>query len=98
MVTTNTGSVKKVQFYAVLALLMCGSMASAADLQIPIDKIQQQLAEKADEAVSRKIEECREEERSEESRQSRYPVRIAGSESLGGGIAGMYVGAQTPAR
>ena len=97
MVTTNTGRVKKVQFYAALALLLCGSAASAAELEIPIADVQQQLAEKVDAAVSRKLRDCRQEERTEKGSQPHYPVRIAGERSLSGGIAGMYAGIETPA-
>ncbi len=94
MLTPNTGSVKKVQFYAVLALALCSMSAGAAELAIPMDKVQQQLAEKAEQSFSRKLEECREKERKEGHNAPRYPVRIAEQESPVKGVPGVFAGAQ----
>jgi len=77
----TAGSLKKVQFYVALALVLGAMPAAAAELQLPLTEMQQQLSEKIDEAFSRKLEECRE-KAGEERSGPRYPVRIAGQEVL----------------
>lgn len=75
----TAGSLKKVQFYAGLALLLGAMQAGATELKLPLAEVQQQLIEKTDEAFSRKLEECREKD-TEERGNRHYPVRIAGQE------------------
>lgn len=81
MLTPDAGSVKKVQFYAVAALMLCGLQAGAAELSVPIEEVQQQLTLKAEESFSRALEECergkQRSEGAEEPAGPRYPVRIA---------------------
>lgn len=72
----TAGTIKKVQFYAALALLLGALQAEASELVVPLAEVQQQLAEKVDEAFSRKLEECREKERRERN-YPRFPVRLA---------------------
>lgn len=90
----TAGTMKKVQFYAALALLLGGLQAEAAEFAVPLEEVQQQLSEKIDEAFSRKLEECREKEREKRS-YPRFPVRLADESS--GGNPVRFSGAQLTA-
>ncbi|MFI2809693.1 MULTISPECIES: hypothetical protein [Microbulbifer] len=84
---------KKVKFYVALVAFLAAAPAmstpvvSAESLELPIAKVQQELAEKAEQAVSDKLRECREREAREEEREVRYPVRIAGPSLTGSPLA-----------
>ncbi|WP_250461040.1 hypothetical protein [Microbulbifer litoralis] len=85
---------KKVQFCLAVALVASALQAGAAELSIPIDEVQQQLARKAEENFSRKLDECRDDrepESGDERSGPRYPVRIAASEPASG-LSGLYAG------
>lgn len=92
MVTPNTGSWKKVHFCVATALILCSLGARAAELSIPMDKVQQQLADKAEQLVSRKLVECREQEKGRKA--PRYPVRIAQEQEPVQGIPLVFGGAE----
>lgn len=100
MVTPNTGSVKKVQFYAAVAILACSFQAGAAELAIPMAEMQQDLAKKTEQVFSRKLQECQGEARLKKQEQDspRYPVRIADKKPARGGQPTPIVGGQLVAR
>lgn len=100
MVTPKTGSVKKVQFYAAVAILACSFQAGAAELAIPMAEVQQELARKTEQAFARKLQECQGDMRSKKQEQDspRYPVRIADKKPVRGGLPTPVVGVQLVAR
>ncbi|WP_091511273.1 hypothetical protein [Microbulbifer yueqingensis] len=85
---------KKVKFYVVLVAFLGAAPAMAAEIDLPIAKVQQELSEKAEQAVAQKLRECKQEVR-EDGDVPRYPVRIAEMHhSIGGPIvAGMSAAA-----
>ncbi|WP_237057036.1 hypothetical protein [Microbulbifer sediminum] len=75
---------KKVKFYVVLVAILASAPAMSGEApELPIARVQQELAEKAERAVSDKLRECRERESREEEKEVRYPVRIAGPSLTG---------------
>ncbi|WP_323844620.1 hypothetical protein [Microbulbifer magnicolonia] len=87
----TAGTLKKVQFYAALAMMLGALEAGAAELKLPLAEVQQQLTQKTEEAFSRKLEECRDKAR-EDSGEARYPVRIAEENPAHGGSPSPYSG------
>ncbi|WP_237065332.1 hypothetical protein [Microbulbifer guangxiensis] len=94
MKSTDTGRSKQVQFYAALALLLSALPAAAAELSLPMDEVERELAQKTEEVFSRKLNECRQaqEKSAGEADKPVYPVRIADRPSLQGGALGHQVG------
>lgn len=93
MVTRETGSVKKVKFYVALAAFLGVVPAMAAELDLPMAKVQQELSQKTEEAISEKLRECQP-EAGDNDRVRRYPVRIAETQrSIGAVVSGASVAA-----
>ncbi|SDZ85127.1 hypothetical protein [Microbulbifer marinus] len=88
----TAGSLKKVQFYAVLALMLAAMESGATELKLPLAEVQQGLTQKTEEAFSRKLQECRDNARKESSG-SRYPVRIAEETPVRSGATSPFPGA-----
>ncbi|SHE74497.1 hypothetical protein SAMN04487965_0558 [Microbulbifer donghaiensis] len=87
----TAGSLKKVQFYAALAMMLTALEAGAAELKLPLAEVQQELTQKTEEAFSRKLQECRDKAHEERSGTG-YPVRIAEEKPVQGGAANPYPG------
>lgn len=85
-------ALKKVQFYATLALLLGVAQVEATELYA-VEGVQRQLTEKIEETISRQLDECWEKKERERSH-PRFPVRIAEKKPANPGLSASLVGVQ----
>ncbi|MEX2963127.1 hypothetical protein [Microbulbifer sp. TYP-18] len=102
MVTLNAVSVKMVRACAVVVILVSSLPAAAGELAIPMLEVQRDLTLKAEQAFTRKFNECgdgvRHQKNQKEPTGPRFPVRIAAQEQIFEGLAASLVGIELAIR
>jgi len=97
MVTPKTGSVKKVQFCAAVALALCSLGAGAAELADPMDKVQRQLSEKIEQTLSKQLQQQqgKAQDRAQQNREAPpFPARIVEEQEPSQGTSLTFGGAR----